>query len=257
MLSAFGPLRSKEITNEDTGPLVCHLWANANILDVRWSLVVTSGMNNFDARFIIRSWMKISVKQTNNKPPARQKTFRANSYHQAVAARFCRYGMIEGFRSLGRITGFEMIARFNRPLKQKGNSPTERKRTLCPSHWPAPALLQTFYPSSWIGHVYVSLSKSPPTRELNLLAFHIISESSESANLNSGEPQNLCPVKIEYPAGVTLSTSLKRSFWKTKSKTEFSVWNQIIVLTIRPSCHAFINYIGLVLIIYSPNQIPP
>lgn len=54
-----------------------------------------------------------------NKLPAKQTALRGASCHQAVAARSCRYGVIEGFRSLGTTTGIETIARFKRPAKQK------------------------------------------------------------------------------------------------------------------------------------------
>lgn len=70
--------------------------------------------------------------KTNSNLPVRQKSSWADSYHQAEAVRSHWYGVIEGFRALGRITGLEMIARFNRPLKQKGNTSTEKRGPFAP-----------------------------------------------------------------------------------------------------------------------------
>lgn len=132
------------------------------MFDACWSL----WRSNFAT--LLRDCVTLKTnKQINNSNPARQKSSWADCYHQAGAERSHWYGVIEGFLPLGRITGLEMIARFNRPLKPKGNTSAKRKRALCPSHWPATALQQTFEPSSWIGHVCVSLSKKPynPTHQ--------------------------------------------------------------------------------------------
>lgn len=92
-----------------------------------------------------------------------------DSYHRAVALRSCRHGVIEGFQVPGRITGFEMIGRFNRALKQKAIHPLGERKPFAPPIY----MLLTFKPPSWIGHVYVCLSKSPPTHEPNLFTLYL------------------------------------------------------------------------------------
>lgn len=86
---------------------------------------------------------------TNTKLPAKQKSPPSWLYHQAVAERSSRYRVIEGFQLVGRITGFEMIARYNIPLKQEAIH-LLREWALCPSHWTASGLFQTFEPSPGI-----------------------------------------------------------------------------------------------------------
>lgn len=81
---------------------------------------------------ILLPFLKTVTLETNNSIPARQKSSWANSYHQAGVKRSHWYRVIEGFLPLGRITGLEMMARFNRPLKPKGNTSAKRKRPFAP-----------------------------------------------------------------------------------------------------------------------------
>lgn len=90
------------------------------------------GISFSAASSIIRTEMRISVCSTQIQSflqNRKKKSLRASSHHRAAAGRLCRYEVIEGFQLLGRITGFEMIARFNRPLKQEATQPP-RARTL-------------------------------------------------------------------------------------------------------------------------------
>lgn len=154
-------------------------------------------------------------KKTNSNLPARQKSSWADSYHQAEAVWSHWYGVIEGFRALGRITGLEMIARFNRPLKQKGNTSTEKRGPFAP---PIDLLLPSNRPLDLHleSATSVSLWANPPpkTHGLHLLLFHIISESSESVNLNSADPKNLWSPQIEDPKRV--NPLWTPHFWKSE-----------------------------------------
>lgn len=131
LLLALGPLRPKEITNVFTLQGVHHSRTNIKMLDACWSLeMAILDTCCTDAKLHPRGLKK--NKKTNSNLPARQKSSWADSYHQAEAVRSHWYGVIEGFRALGRITGLEMIARFNRPLKQKGNTSTEKRGPFAP-----------------------------------------------------------------------------------------------------------------------------
>lgn len=110
-------------------------------------------------------------KQTNKSIPARQKSSWADCYHQAGAERSHWYGVIEGFLPLGRITGLEMIARFNRPLKPKGNTSAKRKRPFAP---PIDPLLPSSRPLNLHLESATSVSlwaKSPTTPHTEPIAF--------------------------------------------------------------------------------------
>lgn len=127
-----------------------------------------------------------------------RKTLRADSYHQAVAERFCRYVVIEGFQSLGRITGFEVKVRFNRPLKRKAIHPLRMRENPLPLPLTCSCTLGDLF-TFILNQSHLRLTEQKPTHLfLDLLPSHILSESSESVKLlNPVDPQSLHPIKIE------------------------------------------------------------
>lgn len=131
------------------------------------------------------------------------------------------YGVIEGFLPLGRITGLEMIARFNRPLKPKSNTSAKRKRPFAP---PIDPLLPSSRPLNLHLELATSVSlwekKARQPYTPNQLPFHITSESSESVNLNSAGPKKpLTPSQIEDPkAEPLISLIIAKQRMKLKLK---------------------------------------
>lgn len=162
------------------------VWVWCKILTVKWN-------QQFRSLFRNKRWKGTSPwLNTNNKLPAKQKPLRADSYHQAVAERSCRYRVIEGFQSLGRITGFEMIARFNRPLKLKSihrlrerESPLPLPLTCCCP----PTDLLTFI----LNWPLLSLPEQKPSYPF----FELKLQNPQTNSPTLSTLKNLCTVKIE------------------------------------------------------------
>lgn len=102
-----------------------------------------------------------------------------------AAVRSCRYKVIEGFQPSGGITGEKLKVGFNSPPEEKGLSPTQKKRRLCPLPPPLtcscpPPDLSTFI-WSWS---LLCLS------DLNQTASRITYQTSEGGRLIPSDPTN-------------------------------------------------------------------
>lgn len=185
--------------------------------------------------------------------PARQKSSWSDCYHQEVAVRSHWYRVIEGFLPLGRITGLEMIARFNRPLKPKGNTSAKRKRPFAP---PIDPLLPSSRPLNFHLESVTSVSlwakKAPQPHSPNLLPFHITSESSESVNLNSAGPEKpLTPSQIEDPRAeplISLVIRKKRMKLKLKLLVKSSSFPASVIVSLGKALYVVLYICELMLV---------
>lgn len=143
------------------------------------SFLVCCGFHN-------KAWNTNLSAHTQKKLPAKQQSLPATSYHQAAAERSCRYGVIEGSQSVARITGLEMIARFNTPLKQEAIHPL-REKPLYPSLTCSCPAADVFNLNFWI-----------ITSVMNSLPFQTISDPSECVKFfKPNDLTDLCYIRME------------------------------------------------------------